>query len=126
MDLSATILAACGVATPKPMQGASLLDVAAGNGKLPRDAVFGEIFTHDAATLDKPELSMTHTWVRSGNLKLIRPEPGRTDAQPAKAELYDLKADPFEKHDLAGQHPDDVKRLAGLIDAWRAGLHPAN
>jgi uncharacterized sulfatase len=71
LDLPSTILAACGVQPPKTMQGLSLLDVAGGAEKsLPRDAVFGEIFTHDAASLDKPELSMTHRWVRQGDLKL--------------------------------------------------------
>jgi arylsulfatase A-like enzyme len=128
MDLSATILTACGVEPPKTMQGVSLLDVAGGKGKLARDAVFGEIYTHDAAALDQPVLSMTHKWARVGDLKLIRPEPGRTDAKPAlpdRPELYDLKSDPHEKHNLAAHRAEDVKRLSARIAAWWTALHPA-
>ena len=124
MDLSATILSACNVATPRTMQGKSLLDVAQAKGKLDRDAVFGEIYTHDALVLDKPVLSMTHKWARVGDLKLIRPEAGPTITNPAKAELYDLKADPHETKNLAAERPDEVKRLSGRIDDWWATIHP--
>ncbi|MBM4040562.1 MAG: arylsulfatase [Planctomycetes bacterium] len=33
-------------------------------------------------------------------------------------ELYDLKADPGEKNDIAAQHPDVVKRLEATYDKW--------
>ena len=118
MDLSATILSACGVEPPKTMQGLSLLGVAAGKGKLDRDAVFGEIFTHDAATLDQPVLSMTHKWVRQGDWKLIRPEP----KLKAAAELYNLKADPHEKQDLSGDRPQMVEQLTKRIEQWSSQL----
>jgi arylsulfatase A-like enzyme len=125
MDLSATILTACGVRPPSTMQGTSLLKVAAGERQLQRDAVFGEIYTHDATSVDKPELSMTHKWVRSRNLKLIQPEPGRTDAMPVEAELYDLETDPHEARNLAAERPGDVRRLRQQIEAWWKALHPA-
>src|SRR3712207_7032017 len=45
------------------MQGLSLLPVATGREpRLPRDAVFGEIFQHTAADTDEPSLSLTHRW----------------------------------------------------------------
>jgi uncharacterized sulfatase len=121
LDVPVTILKAAGVEPPKSMQGLDLLGVATGaQQKLARDAVFGEIFTHDAKVLDKPVLSMTHRWVRQGDLKLILPQPG----QPGEPQLFDLKADPGEKTDLSSQRPDDVKRLKDAIDAWWVRLHP--
>lgn len=33
-------------------------------------------------------------------------------------ELHDVVADPAERHDLAGRHPERVARLAAIYDAW--------
>ena len=33
-------------------------------------------------------------------------------------ELYDIANDPFEEHDVAGQHPDIVQQLRENYDAW--------
>lgn len=39
--------------------------------------------------------------------------------------LFDLEADPGETRDVAAQHPDVVKRLAGRFDAWdRSNVAP--
>ncbi|HEV2293389.1 MAG TPA: sulfatase [Tepidisphaeraceae bacterium] len=119
LDVSATMLTACGVQPPPTMQGLSLLEAAAGKAPLPRDAVFGEIFTHDAVELDKPVLSMTHRWARVGHLKLVQPRSGN-----AEPELYDLQADPTEQRNLAADRPEDVQRLRGRIEQWWSQLHP--
>ncbi|MFM7735556.1 MAG: sulfatase [Alphaproteobacteria bacterium] len=37
-------------------------------------------------------------------------------------ELYDLAADPSEEHDVAASHPDETKRLDGLLDRKLAAL----
>jgi len=61
---------------------------------------------------DKPA-----TWVRKGNMKLIRFYCD--GVWPAdRFELYDLSKDPGEKHDLAGfkQYKATVKELNALID----------
>jgi arylsulfatase A-like enzyme len=50
--------------------------------------------------------------VRHGDLKLVR--TGRDGAW----ELYDLKADRTEQHDLAAAQPDKVKELAAEWRAW--------
>jgi arylsulfatase B len=39
-------------------------------------------------------------------------------------ELYDIKADPGQKSDIATGHPDVVKRLTDFYDAWWAELEP--
>jgi arylsulfatase A-like enzyme len=118
IDLAPTILMACGVANAHPTPGVNLLGRASGGPPLPRDAVFGEIFTHDAAALDKPELSLTHKWVRHGDLKLIMPES--PDADP---ELYNIATDPYEQTNLAADSPEVVQRLRDRIRQWWAALH---
>jgi len=114
IDIVPTILAAAGIDAPVEMQGLSLLDVAAGKGKLKREAVFGEIFLHTATDIDKPAVNLTHRWVRAGDWKLIVPVEG-------KAELYNGKADPFEKSDLAADRNESVTRLRQQLDAWWRG-----
>lgn len=49
--------------------------------------------------------------VYARGLKLIR------NAATSRVELYDLAADPKEKHDLASQRPDDVRALSAMIQA---------
>jgi uncharacterized sulfatase len=116
VDLAPTILAACGVKSPANMPGLNLLEVAAGNGHLKRDAVFGEIYLHTAVSVDKPALNLTHRWVRQGDWKLIE-----FHEEQKRTELYNLVRDPFEKEDLAAQSPDKVKALAGALDQWWDG-----
>ncbi|GIW79971.1 MAG: hypothetical protein KatS3mg105_1778 [Gemmatales bacterium] len=111
IDIVPTILTACGVDVPDNLPGLSLLDVAAGKGKLKRNAVFGEIFVHTALSLDQPALNLTHRWVREDDWKLIWPEKG-------KPELYNLAEDPFEEKNLASQHPEKVRHLQNIIEKW--------
>jgi uncharacterized sulfatase len=115
IDIVPTILTACGVAPPQEMPGLSLLDTAAGKGKLARDAVFGEIFVHTAVNLENPALNLTHRWVRSGDWKLISFEE-----EPVHAELYNVQVDPFEERNLAAGNPDKVEVLQKQINAWWA------
>ncbi|MGV3540191.1 MAG: sulfatase/phosphatase domain-containing protein, partial [Rufibacter sp.] len=58
----------------------------------------------------KPRMSSA---VRQGDYKLIQ-----FYAKP-RVELYNLKADPSEKNDLAAQMPDKVKELQQLLDTWK-------
>lgn len=113
IDLAPTILSACSVKPPAEMPGLSLLDVAAGKGKLPRSAVFGEIFVHTAIDLDKPALNLTHRWVREADWKLIL-----TEKKPEAAELYNVAADPFETTNAAGTEAERVKRMTMLLGEW--------
>lgn len=109
LDLAPTTLAACGVAAPARMDGADL--VAAARGEEPdRPGVFGEIYEHDVADLDRPDASLLYRWTVQGNHKLILPtSPG------AEPELYDVAADPTEQQDLAAAQPDRVESLRASI-----------
>ena len=49
--------------------------------------------------------------VRKGDWKLVSKYPGQW-------ELYDLKKDRTEMHDLTGQHPEIVQELKAMYEAW--------
>ena len=92
------------------------------NAKNPHDAYFFYYNTNELQA------------VRSGQWKLILPHTYRTLGQPPQAkdgipvkysnvkvglELYDLEADAGEQRNIAGKHPDVVKRLAALAEQAR-------
>ena len=114
IDLAPTIMTACGVKPPREMQGLNLLDVAAGKGRLNRTAIFGEIYVHTASVVGRPDLDVTHRWVREGDWKLIQPT---RDKGP---ELFDLRSDPHERTNLAAKQPERVKHLQDVIARWVA------
>jgi len=113
IDLAPTILAACGLKPTPEMQGVNLLDAKA---LAAREAVFGAVYTHDAVDIHKPASSLQWRWCVSGRWKLCVPNPAAVP--DAKAELYDLVADPHEKDNVAPEHADEVARLRRLIDGW--------
>ena len=56
-----------------------------------------------------------------GDWKLIAPH-----ANPqGKAELYDLAADPYERHDLAAEQPAKLAEMRARFVALKAGDLPA-
>jgi len=113
IDILPTCLEVAGAAPLKeragvavlPPEGRSLLPAFA-NEAIQRDALFWE---HEG-----------NAAVRVGDLKLVR--AGRNGAW----ELYDLKRDRTEQHDLAAAQPDKVKELTDQWEAWalRANVKP--
>jgi arylsulfatase A-like enzyme len=108
IDLAPTILAACGLAATKEMQGASLLDVAAGK-PLDRNILRGEIYEHDVPDIDRAEPGLLSRWCIEGHWKLIE------SADRKRRELYDLAADPHETKDLAASEPAKVEQLTAQL-----------
>ncbi len=113
IDLAPTILAACGVEPPRGLPGVNLMKFAEA-GAPSRETLFGEIFEHDVADLDNPQASLLYRWCIDDWWKLILPKNGQ------RPELYDLRNDPFEKQNLAAEHPETVRRLTEKLDAWWA------
>jgi uncharacterized sulfatase len=113
IDLAPTILRACGQQPHNTMRGLNLLDVAAGKGNLNRNAVFGEIYTHDCTVLGQPRMDVVWRWVRNGDWKLIVPTDNK---QPV--ELYNLAQDPHERTNLAAKNADRIKPLRQQLDNW--------
>lgn len=112
VDLAPTILHAAGAKPTKDMQGIDLLDP---HWVASRDAIFGEVFEHNAVDIDKPAANLQYRWVIEGNWKLIVPHAPNAKGGP---ELYDLAKDPFEKENLAAKQPEKRKELAKRLDAW--------
>jgi uncharacterized sulfatase len=113
IDIAPTILPACGANVPRSMTGLNLYALSLGQLKTKREAVFGEIYLHTSKTLENPAVNLTHRWTRSGDWKLIVP----LNAKDALMELYNLKDDPFEKKNLAGDRKQDVERLINMMKA---------
>ncbi len=118
IDIAPTVLAAAGAKPSAKLPGVSLLDTAAGKGPLARDAIFGEVFEHDAIDIDVPSKNLMFRWIREKNWKLIVP----VDESPDRsAELYNLAADPHEEKNVAAEHADRVAQLRKRLDAWWSG-----
>ena len=115
VDVMATVKDIAGAAYPSsvngtpitPMQGESFLPALAGE-KLPdrKKPIFFEWGSGGA--------------VRNGKWKLVTKTLSKKSKSPAKArwELYDLSEDLTETTDLAGRHPEVVRRLSRLWQDW--------
>ena len=125
IDIFPTVLAAAGARQPKiKVPGLNLLDYMKEKKPIPRDTIFGESFAHDVADVNNPERTLLYRWCIKGNWKLILSYDGEVgrykhshqyDKSP---QLFNLKADPHEKVNLADKKPDKVKELAAAISNW--------
>jgi arylsulfatase A-like enzyme len=108
MDLTATILAAGGVHPPPTYHpdGMDLLSILRGEAP----AVDRNLFWR----IERP--NRRQLAVRSGRWKLM------VDA--GQYLLFDLEGDVGERHELAAQHPELVRKLKGLIADWERDARP--
>jgi uncharacterized sulfatase len=94
---------------------------------LERPFLCGESYSHDIADLENPEASLITRWCLEGRWKLILTYPAPEDrysfvhaVNERRPQLFDVQADPFEKQNLATEHPDVVQRLtAALQSTWK-------
>ena len=125
IDIVPTILGATGAEMPDNLPGLNLMPHLQTGSKIPREEIFGESFAHDIADVAKPEASLLFRWCIRGRWKLLLTYDGevnryqsthpRTEKRP---QLFDLLADPAEKKNLAGDHPEVVKSMATAIKNW--------
>jgi arylsulfatase A-like enzyme len=118
IDFVPTVLKITGAKGPADLPGLDLLDRGAMTA---RKSIFVEAYTHDIADLSHPEKSLVTQVVIDGWSKLLLPGAVRPDkaytSAPEEIELYDLKSDPLEKHNLAKDRPDEVQRLTAIQNA---------
>jgi uncharacterized sulfatase len=124
IDLAPTILAACGLEPSEEMPGINLLDSRAVSD---RKIIFAENFLHDMVNMERPVESLRARSCITRDWKLTvwqDPQPDfklpgwQTPASEDKIELFYLKKDPYEKNNLAAQHPDKVADMMRQLNAW--------
>ncbi|WP_442512246.1 sulfatase-like hydrolase/transferase [Novipirellula sp. SH528] len=109
IDIAPTILRACGIEPPPAMSG---LDLREPERLKDRNRVFVDVYEHDSDLdqLDDLQSGVKARVVIDGWDKLI--------ARPDGNELYDLKSDPDDRHDLSSKDKAKVTKLSRLIDQW--------
>lgn len=108
-DFYPTFLQVAGL-PPLPQQhrdGESLLPLMNGQGALKREAIFWH-YPHYSNQGDSPACAL-----RAGRWK------GIEWFETGKFELYNLRDDIAEQHDLAAREPERVAALRGQLDAWK-------
>ncbi len=106
MDLTATVLAACGAAPPegRTLDGINLLPLLTGKSPPVERTFFWRI--------DRKE--RVQQAVRRGDWKLLR--------DGTAERLFDLASDMGERKDLSREHPEKVAQLRKLLAGWEAEL----
>jgi arylsulfatase A-like enzyme len=105
VDVLPTILDTLGYTIPSHVQGRSLRDPAALNGR----TIYTESYCNHFFGKFDPTLDRTERAMRRGNLKLVLSTSG-------KDELYDLSADPDEARNLKTTSPDAPQLEAAFRD----------
>ena len=112
IDMVPTVLDILNIEKPKALPGISVLDE---KQLAARKTIFGEIYAHDFNTVAS---SLFYTMAVAKPYKLILPDSKRKSK--AKVELFNTDEDPFEKNNIAEQHPEIVEKLKQHIEAFRA------
>jgi arylsulfatase A-like enzyme len=99
MDLTRTILGAAGAEVPADLEGVDLLPVLRGAAPSER-TLFWRVSTP----------SLQQRAVRSGDFKFVLDD--------VKQMLFDVRADPGERHDLSSSRQDLVRSLRAKLLAW--------
>ncbi|MHC2066290.1 sulfatase family protein [Bremerella sp. T1] len=116
IDVVPTILDAVGIQSEFEFPGISLLDKQQVGE---REAIFGEIYSHDIPDFRHPELGLYYRWIIDGNYKLIVPT-GQEEGEygPVESALFDLSSDPEEEKNIIADHPQVAAKLKTKLDAW--------
>lgn len=125
IDFFPTIAAAAGLKAPDGLPGIDLLDAEA---RQQRDAVFGVCHSIHNMTPGNPDGTLQYLWCVEEQWKLLVRYNGEDTTQyrnvhiwdKAPVRLFDLKADPGEKHDVSAEHPEIVARMKKRISDWHA------
>lgn len=144
MDLFTTVLKATGAKMPddRTLDGRDIMPLFTSDAASPHDALFGlkssKLSTVRDARWKLHVLAPSGIGLKPGpdgrwldprapdGVTILAPYeqynldafPGSTEGDaPKPMQLFDLQNDPAEQHDVAAQHPDEVKRLKALFEA---------
>lgn len=125
VDIAPTILGFAGAEIPAAMTGYNLRECLTAGTRTPRTAVFCEGYSHNISELGNPEANLLYRSVIEGEWKLLLTYDGKIDGfaelhqnAERRPQLFHLINDPYERANLAKEHPDIVARLAAKIAAW--------
>jgi len=104
LDVAATAVALAGLPSDPALDGVNLIPFFTGeNEATPHEVLYWRWIAQSA--------------IREGQWKLL--------VGGSRSYLFDLDADPGEKHNLIAQHPDIARRLRARLEAWAAKLQPS-
>lgn len=112
MDLFPTLLEMAGIhdAATGPLDGVSLVPLLRARGSIERDTLFWHYPHHQHYQLGG---AMPYGAIRAGDYKLIE------FFNDMHVELYNVREDIGEQHDLAAAQPERVEELRSRLHAWR-------
>ena len=113
LDLWPTLAGMLNISAPRELPG---VDLTSQRAVARRTRLFGEQYSHNVTDVDDPARSLEHRWVIEGWWKLIVPD--QRNLAGKSPELYNLRDDPGEKNDLAGNEARRVNKLNARLDAW--------
>lgn len=130
IDLLPTIAELCGARLPKhAIDGLSLLSHFEQPGSTsPRSQYLFYYFSELQAVREgRWKLHLPHNYRSYEGLEVGHDgHPGPTNTRRVDLALFDMEADPGERHDVALQHPDVVTRLLEIAESARAELGDAD
>ncbi len=128
IDLAPTILRCTGQAVPGTMNGLDLRDT---ETLRERNTIYGYDGNHDIFDVDDRTSNLETRYIVHGEWKLLLHHPGPTlfrayngvytgksDNTEGRPELYHVTEDPHERTNLATTHPEKVKELSAMLEAW--------
>ncbi len=121
LDLYPTLCELLGVEAPAGLQGRSLVPLMRGEA-----TAATEIYSQhreDPVVRLMGQGSGVMTSLRAGKWKFILNELSSQMIEKPRFELYDLEADPRERRNLAGEHPELVREFEAKVLAFQAA-HP--
>jgi uncharacterized sulfatase len=130
IDLFPTVLSAANIQLPQNLPGLDLWDELTEEKPIDRNIIFGEAYGHDIIDKDNPEESLAYLWCIEEDWKLILSYDGIVEGgnggydyihdqmRKEPIRLYKIVEDPYEKNNLADEHPEIVEQLKQKIEAW--------
>jgi arylsulfatase A len=94
------------------MDGVSLTGLLSGGGEPKREAIYWHFPHYSNHGLQSPGGA-----IRAGDYKLLEYFENGT------VQLFNLRTDPAEQHDLAGAEPERAAKLKSMLSAWRTSVN---
>lgn len=115
-DLFATAVELAGLKNTTGVDGKSLLPLLTGRGRFKRDALYWHYPHYSNQSINGGHLNQPGAAIRQGDYKLIE------FYQDNHVELYDLKYDLSERHDLSKARPQVAEKLRQKLAVWRQSV----